>query len=89
MSSNSESENSSLAPSPTPPTLSPQTNRMGAVTPEIRYNMSDSQSVKDLDLDENIDPTIPDASGWTYDEVYDYFAQYFPEEAKVFKEQVS
>lgn len=61
---------------------------MGAVTPELRYHMSDSQSLKDLDLDENIDPSIPDASNWTYDEVYDYFAQYFPEEAKVFKEQV-
>lgn len=75
-------------PSPTPPTLSPQTNRMGGNSPEMRCHSPDSQSVKDLDLEENIDPSIPDASNWTYEEVYDYFAQYFPEEAKVFKEQV-
>lgn len=75
-------------PSPTPPTLSPQTNRMGGNSPDMRCHSPDSQSVKDLDLEENIDPSIPDASNWTYEEVYDYFAQYFPEEAKVFREQV-
>lgn len=51
--------------------------------------MSDSQSNhsnKDSDED-NIDPSIPDATNWTIDEVYQYFAQYFPEEAKIFREQ--
>lgn len=51
--------------------------------------MSDSQSVKDYDVDEAFDPNIPDASNWSFDEVYNYFVQYFPEEAIVFKEQVS
>ncbi|KAJ8984992.1 hypothetical protein NQ317_016903 [Molorchus minor] len=51
-----------------------------------RGNQSDSQSNKDSD-DDNIDPSIPDATHWTADEVYQYFAQYFPEEAKIFKEQ--
>lgn len=50
---------------------------------------SDSQSNKDWDFEDNIDPSIPDATHWTADEVYQYFAQYFPEEAKIFKEQVS
>ena len=44
-------------------------------------------SNKDWD-DDNIDPSIPDATNWTPDDVYHYFAQYFPEEAKIFKEQV-
>lgn len=89
VSGNSSPNYKSPIPSPTPPTLSPQTNRMGASSPDLQCNTPDShQSVKDLDLEENIDPSIPDASNWTYDEVYDYFAQYFPEEAKVFKEQV-
>lgn len=51
--------------------------------------MSDSQSIKDFEMDETFDPSIPDASNWTYDDVYNYFVQYFPEEAIVFKEQVS
>ncbi|RZC34820.1 histone acetyltransferase KAT6A [Asbolus verrucosus] len=68
--------------SPTPPQLSPQN--------EIQQNgdggVSDSQSNKDSD-DDNIDPSIPDASNWTSEEVYQYFAQYFPEEANIFREQ--
>ncbi|KRT84808.1 PHD finger motif containing protein [Oryctes borbonicus] len=74
-------------PSPTPPTLSPQAHLNGHRASPAFSIKSESPSFKDLDLDENIDPSIPDASNWTYDEVYNYFAQYFPEEAKVFKEQ--
>ncbi|KAG5884304.1 hypothetical protein JTB14_006312 [Gonioctena quinquepunctata] len=76
----------SPALSPTPPQLSPQT----GVRPETpdQDMQSDSQSIKDDDeVDDNIDPSIPDATHWTADEVYQYFAQYFPEEAKIFKEQ--
>lgn len=81
----SESEESGSAPSsPTPPLLSPQMHN-GNHSPS---NMSDSQSLKDLDFEENFDPTIPDASNWTSNEVYQYFLRMFPEEAKVFKEQV-
>ncbi|XP_023011670.1 L(3)mbt interactor in ovarian somatic cells [Leptinotarsa decemlineata] len=73
--------------SPTPPHLSPQT----GTRPENsdQEEQSDSQSVKDEEeVDDNIDPSIPDATHWTADEVYQYFAQYFPEEeAKIFKEQ--
>lgn len=87
-SGNSSPSYRSPIPSPTPPTLSPQTNRMEESSPNLRCNTPDTQSMKDLDLEEDIDPSIPDASTWTYDEVYEYFAQYFPEEAKVFKEQV-
>ncbi|XP_025837285.1 PHD finger protein 10-like isoform X2 [Agrilus planipennis] len=78
----------SLQPSPTPPTLSPQANRNGEISPDFKSNLSDSQSLKDLDLEEHIDPTIPDATNWSYEDVYNYFARYFPNEAKVFKDQV-
>jgi hypothetical protein len=72
--------------SPTPPQLSPQN--------EVQQNgdggVSDSQSNqsnKDSD-DDNIDPSIPDATNWSAEEVYQYFAQYFPKEANIFREQV-
>ncbi|XP_056645491.1 uncharacterized protein LOC130450848 [Diorhabda sublineata] len=78
----SPSYNSSL--SPTPPRLSPQTG--GRDSPDADAQ-SDSQSNKEDDEDENIDTSIPDATHWSADEVYEYFAQYFPEEAKIFKEQ--
>jgi hypothetical protein len=71
--------------SPTPPQLSPQN--------EVQQNgdggVSDSQSNqsnKDSD-DDNIDPSIPDATNWSAEEVYQYFAQYFPKEANIFREQ--
>lgn len=56
-----------------------------------REGNSDSNSGKEESEHEDptIDPSIPDATHWTPDEVYQYFAQFFPEEAKVFKEQVS
>ncbi|XP_018579889.1 PHD finger protein 10 isoform X2 [Anoplophora glabripennis] len=85
-SGNSSPSNYNSPPlSPTPPQLSPQTGQAGE-SPDQGAN-SDSQSNKDWDFEENIDPSIPDATHWTADEVYQYFAQYFPEEAKVFKEQ--
>ncbi|KAF7271421.1 L(3)mbt interactor in ovarian somatic cells isoform X2 [Rhynchophorus ferrugineus] len=76
----------SRASSPLPPQLSPQNNPRSD-TPD-REAHSDTNSVKDSEPDDpNIDPSIPDATHWTPEEVYQYFAQYFPEEAKVFKEQ--
>ncbi|XP_056644863.1 polyhomeotic-like protein 2 [Diorhabda sublineata] len=59
-----------------PSRLSPQTERW----------TRNFKSKKDIDKND-IDASIPDATYWTADEVYDYFAQYFPEEAKIFKEQ--
>lgn len=86
-----DSNHNSLPLSPTPPTLSPQGMsgvRSAAASPEIKCSLSDSQSVKEMDIDDIIDPLIPDATHWTSDDVYNYFFQYFPDEAKVFKEQV-
>ncbi|KAF2882967.1 hypothetical protein ILUMI_23195 [Ignelater luminosus] len=85
-----DSNHNSLPLSPTPPTLSPQGMsgvRSAAASPEIKCSLSDSQSVKEMDIDDIIDPLIPDATHWTCDDVYNYFLQYFPDEAKVFKEQ--
>lgn len=70
--------------SPTPPRLSPQNNPRHDISDRDAH--SDSNSIKSEE-DLHIDPSIPDATHWTPDEVYQYFAQYFPEEAKVFKEQ--
>jgi hypothetical protein len=36
-----------------------------------------------------IDPSIPDITHWTTDEVYDYFMDHLPEAAPLLKEQVS
>ncbi|XP_017771811.1 PREDICTED: uncharacterized protein LOC108559155 isoform X5 [Nicrophorus vespilloides] len=74
--------------SPTPPTLSPQTTQNGR-----RHTLTDSDSksethsIKEEELEENIDPSIPDATNWSPEDVYEYFYQYFPDEAIVFKEQ--
>lgn len=74
--------------SPTPESSPRRKNN--SVSPARSVVNSDSRdSVNHSDQDEpDIDPTIPDATHWTPDEVYDYFKQYFPEEAKVFKDQV-
>ncbi|KAK4875783.1 hypothetical protein RN001_012205 [Aquatica leii] len=88
LSMSDDSNQNSLTGSLTPPTLSPQPSALSTVpSPEIKCNMSDSQSVKELDLEDLIDPSIPDATDWSYEDVYNYFVQYFPNEAKVFKEQ--
>lgn len=72
---------------PTPPESSPQ-RKNRSETPDGDAQ-SDSNSAKDSEDDPNIDPSIPDATHWTPDEVYQYFAQFFPEEARVFKDQVT
>lgn len=74
--------------SPTPESSPPR--KVNSVSPTRSVVNSDSRdSVNHSDQDDpEIDPSIPDATHWTPDEVYDYFKQYFPEEAKVFKEQV-
>lgn len=81
----------SLNSSPTPPSLSPPPHMEKEGSPafsDIKCNLSDSQSIKDEDPDDNVDPTIPDATNWTYIKVYNYFRQYFCEDdAKIFKEQ--
>ncbi|CAG9863567.1 unnamed protein product [Phyllotreta striolata] len=71
--------------SPTPPQLSPQTG-LRSESPDADAR-SDSQSLKEDYEEDNIDPSIPDATHWTVEEVYQYFYRYFPEEAEIFKEQ--
>lgn len=65
-------------PSVLPPVLSPQ------VSP-ARAN---SDQMDDDGPRDGIDPNIPDASDWTSEQVYQYFARLFPKEAEVFRQQV-
>ncbi|KAH1009928.1 hypothetical protein HUJ04_002219 [Dendroctonus ponderosae] len=84
--SNSEQSTPYDSPAGSPPILSP----IGKISSDPdREGNSDSNSGKEESEHEDptIDPSIPDATHWTPDEVYQYFAQFFPEEAKVFKEQ--
>lgn len=64
--------------SSTPPVLSPQ------VSPARISDQMEDDTPKD-----KIDPNIPDASDWTSEQVYQYFARLFPKEAEVFRNQVS
>lgn len=65
-------------PSTLPPVLSPQ------VSPS--RSLGDSIDLSNRD---SIDPNIPDASDWTSEQVYQYFARLFgPKEAEVFRIQV-
>lgn len=61
-----------------PPVLSPQ------VSPARGSDQMEDDSPRD-----KIDPNIPDASDWTSEQVYQYFARLFPKEAEVFRHQVS
>ncbi|KAF7995161.1 hypothetical protein HCN44_004633 [Aphidius gifuensis] len=64
-------------PSTLPPVLSPQ------VSPT--RSLGDSNDLSNRD---SIDPNIPDASDWTSEQVYQYFARLFgPKEAEVFRVQ--
>nr|CAI5834723.1 unnamed protein product [Callosobruchus analis] len=86
-SSSSYAASPPLSPTP-PPQLSPQTTREGATRSLVNGRHSTDEDRKsESDVDDNIDPSIPDATHWTADEVADYFAQWFPEESKVFREQ--
>lgn len=72
--------------SPNPPALSPQPNCNGNIQSspeESKYAPPD-----DYETEEQFDPSIPDASNWTPEDVYNYFLPLFPNEAIVFKEQV-
>lgn len=65
-------------PSVLPPVLSPQ------VSPA----RGSSDQMEDDSPRDGIDPNIPDASDWTSEQVYQYFARLFPKEAEVFRQQV-
>ncbi|XP_046616767.1 uncharacterized protein LOC124303525 [Neodiprion virginianus] len=64
-------------PSVLPPVLSPQ------VSPA----RGSSDQMDDDGPRDGIDPNIPDASDWTSEQVYQYFARLFPKEAEVFRQQ--
>ena len=45
--------------------------------------------IEDMEVEEpKLDETIPDASEWTTDDVFDFFNSKYPEYASVFKDQV-
>ncbi|XP_012273324.1 uncharacterized protein LOC105695891 [Orussus abietinus] len=60
-----------------PPVLSPQVSPVRG-----SFDQVDEDGPKD-----GIDPNIPDASDWTSEQVYQYFARLFPKEAEVFRQQ--
>ncbi|XP_033221931.1 uncharacterized protein LOC117176048 [Belonocnema kinseyi] len=72
----SESPNNPLV---LPPVLSPQVSPT-RVSPD-RMTQDDESCV------EGMDPNIPDASDWTSEQVYQYFARLFPKEAEIFRHQ--
>lgn len=74
----SEAPSSVQLPPALPPVLSPQ------VSPaRVTSDQMEEDSPKD-----GIDPNIPDASDWTSEQVYQYFARLFPKEAEIFRHQV-
>lgn len=88
--SSSSSETRSVSPPSTvavaailPPVLSPQ------VSPP-RSDADDKSEIKDIfKQQQSIDPNIPDASDWTTEQVYQYFARLFPKEAETFRNHVN
>ncbi|XP_015116588.1 uncharacterized protein LOC107040840 [Diachasma alloeum] len=67
-----------INPTQLPPVLSPQ------VSPTRGAIDHNDDEVFSRD---GIDPNIPDASDWTSEQVYQYFARLFPKEAEVFRVQ--
>lgn len=76
----SEQQQSNSTPvAPPPPVLSPQV----SPTRNIMAEHMDDETSRDV-----MDPNIPDASDWTSEQVYQYFARLFPKEAEIFRHQV-
>ncbi|XP_026670619.1 zinc finger protein ubi-d4-like isoform X2 [Ceratina calcarata] len=64
-----------------PPALPP------VLSPQVSPARATSDTMEDDVPRDGIDPNIPDASDWTSDQVYQYFARLFPKEAEVFRQQ--
>lgn len=64
-----------------PPALPP------VLSPQVSPARASSDQMEDDGPRDGIDPNIPDASDWTSDQVYQYFARLFPKEAEVFRQQ--
>jgi uncharacterized protein YprB with RNaseH-like and TPR domain len=75
---NNSSEQQSNSITILPPVLSPQVSPIRNIPEHI-----DDDTSRDV-----IDPNIPDASDWTSEQVYQYFARLFPKEAEIFRHQV-
>lgn len=77
-----------------PPTLSPQNrtsndnnSTYSSDSKNSNVYIDEQESNKSFEPMEDFDPTIPDATSWTPNEVYHYFSQYFPQEATIFRDQ--
>ncbi|CAD6237058.1 GSCOCG00002118001-RA-CDS [Cotesia congregata] len=68
---------------PQTPTLPP------VLSPQVSPSRESLEAIEDetIPRDSVIDPNIPDASDWTSEQVYQYFARLFPKEAEVFRMQ--
>lgn len=67
-----------------------QSNIIHALPPVLSPQVSPNRDPIDEDFPKDaIDPNIPDASDWTSEQVYQYFARLFPKEAEIFRSQVS
>ncbi|XP_066592197.1 sterile alpha motif domain-containing protein 1 isoform X2 [Prorops nasuta] len=64
-----------------PPVLPP------VLSPQVSPARASSDHMEDDCHRDGIDPNIPDASDWTSEQVYQYFARLFPKEAEVFRQQ--
>ena len=70
---------------------SPNTNTIlpPVLSPQVSPTRASSDQMDDDASREEIDPNIPDASDWTSEQVYQYFARLFPKEAEIFRHQVN
>ncbi|XP_033331328.1 L(3)mbt interactor in ovarian somatic cells isoform X2 [Megalopta genalis] len=57
------------------------------LSPQVSPARGSSDQMEDDGPRDGIDPNIPDASDWTSEQVYQYFARLFPKEAEVFRQQ--
>ncbi|XP_015171334.1 PREDICTED: uncharacterized protein LOC107063765 isoform X1 [Polistes dominula] len=57
------------------------------LSPQVSPARPSSDQMEDDATKDGIDPNIPDASDWTSEQVYQYFARLFPKEAEVFRQQ--
>lgn len=59
------------------------------LSPQVSPNRASPEQMEDGEpgTRDGIDPNIPDASDWTSEQVYQYFARLFPKEAEVFRVQ--
>lgn len=78
----------SSTPTPTISMSPPRPEKVDTPIFEAKFQTTSYKNIKvDEYFEENFDPSIPDATNWSYDEVYKYFRQFFnEEEAKIFKD---